>query len=575
MPPPAAAYRSSRRWKLTGKYDSGGIAMSGCCSNITRSIVVPDRPQATMNGNGGRGSPATDSSVTAGHATPAAPGSPPRRPLLDSAVVGERRRPNVLLVVLDTARADHFGPLGGMAITPGFDDLAHRGSAAVAISTSPWTVPSHASMFTGLLPFDHGVTGAAAITGDRRLASLRPAIEAQRGRWLPEVLRREGYRTVGVSANVWITKEMGFDVGFEEFHPVGMAKVTPRGAEPPRERRLRALAPEGLRGRAKRAARYLRDARRGRDFGAREALRRVRQLAAAPGEDRSWFLFVNVMEAHAPYLPPPGFGELAPKDRFLAPRVNHRWLGDAFVAAYNVGAEEEPPREDVRLLRSLYRAEVEYADSFLMGALEAFAPHLDRTLVVVTADHGENLGEDHRLGHVAALDERLVRVPLAVAGPDAPVVAEATSLATLPGMVASAVGLEGHPYPAPGGIAVAQYESAWNHLRRASEVGQRHHLTPEQEALLHAPMSLATDGRSWLLRTGDAERAWSSSGAAGPAAPRAAAAPPPAAGELIETAALRAALDAVATTPAAAAPAGATPEEEAEIESRLRELGYL
>ena len=70
--------------------------------------------------------------------------------------------------------------------------------------------------------------------------------------------------------------------------------------------------------------------------------------------------------------------------------------------------------------------------------------------MVVTADHGENLGEDHRLGHVAALDERLVRVPLAAAGPGAPAIVPGTSLAALPGMVAAAAGLDGHPYPAAG-----------------------------------------------------------------------------------------------------------------------------
>jgi arylsulfatase A-like enzyme len=472
--------------------------------------------------------------------------------------VGERDRPNVLLVVLDTARADHFSALGGASHTPAFDALADRGTAAVAVSTSPWTVPSHASMFTGLLPFEHGVTGAAAITPDRRLASLRPAIERARERWLPGVMRRAGYRTLGVSANVWITAEMGFDLGFEEFRPVGMARVTPRGAEPDQHWRLRDLAPEGVRRRAKRAARYLRDARKGRDFGAREAVRHVRELAAGPSDDRPWFLFVNVMEAHAPYLPPPGFGELAPRDRLRGPAVNHRYLGDAYVAAYNVGAADDVLKEDLRLLRRLYAAEVEYADTFLSGAFEALAGRLDRTLVVVTADHGENLGEDHRLGHVAALDERLVRVPLAIAGPNAPAAREGTSLAGLPRLVADAAGIGDHPYPEPGPVAVAQYESAWNHLRRASEVEERFPLTTEQRRALRSPMSLATDGRSWLLRAGEVDRTWGSDG--GP----------------VDAAPLRRALDEVPAgpEPGAAGP-GATPEQEAEIESRLRELGYL
>ena len=471
-------------------------------------------------------------------------------------------RPNVLLVVLDTARADHFGPFGGRAATPAFDDLAGRGRATVATSTSPWTVPSHASMFTGLLPFDHGVTGAAAIGPGRRLASLRPAIERHADRWLPEVLRRSGYRTVAVSANVWITPAMGFDLGFEEFHSVGMARVTPRGTEPDHHWRLRDLAPDPVKVRAKRTVRYLRDARKGRDFGAREAAALLRALASEPGE-RPWFCFVNVMEAHAPYLPPAGFGHLSDRDRLRGPAVNHRYLSDAFVAAYNLGAAKDLPERDLDLLRALYAGEVSYADRFLQQALESLGPLLERTLVVVTADHGENLGEDHRLGHVVGIDERLVRVPLAVAGPGAPALdGPVTSLGSLPAAMAGAAGLSGHPYGVFDGVAVAQYESGWNHLRRAVEVERRYRLSREQHGRLRAPASLATDGRTWLRRAGNEERAWLSGD-------EAAAAPP----EDVER--LRGALGDLPAEPGATPTAGPTPAEEAEIESRLHELGYL
>ena len=477
-------------------------------------------------------------------------------------------RPNVLLVVLDTARADHFGPFGGRAATPAFDRLARRGSATVAIGASPWTVPSHASLFTGLLPFSHGVTGEAAIRPDRRLASLAPAIGRHADRWLPEVLRRAGYRTVAVSANVWITPSMGFDLGFEEFHPVGMARITPRGEEPDHHWRVRDLLPDPARRRAKRAVRYLGDARRGRDFGAREALGRVRAVAADPG-DRPWFLFVNVMEAHAPYLPPPGFGSITRRQRLRGPAVNHRYLGDAFVAAYNVGAEgPRMVRGDLDVLRALYAGEVAYADRFLASAVEALGPLVDRTLVIVTADHGENLGEDHRLGHVAALDGRLVRVPLAAAGPGAPALGgrTVTSLLEGPAMVAEAAGLpagalrpEGDPE-----VAIAQYESAWHHLRRADEVERIHRLTPQQADRLRAPASLATDGRWWVVREGTSERSWESVGE-GSRSPA----------DRTAAARLREALDRLPQAPESGQAAGATPAEENEIEARLRELGYL
>ena len=123
-------------------------------------------------------------------------------------------------------------------------------------------------------------------------------------RWLPEVLRMAGYRTLGVSANVWVTPPMGFDLGFDRFVPVGMARVTPRGAQ--RKRGPADLIPQGLRRRLKRTVRYAREAREGRDFGSREILKTLKPFAAGH-HDRPFFCFVNVMETHAPYLPPPGF----------------------------------------------------------------------------------------------------------------------------------------------------------------------------------------------------------------------------------------------------------------------------
>jgi arylsulfatase A-like enzyme len=491
-----------------------------------------------MNGNGGGG-------VTSGSGYPAAEAC--SCPVLDSPAVATAG-PNVLLVVLDTARADHLGPRGGPP-TPTFDALAAGGTTATAFSTSPWTVPSHASMFSGLLPFEHGVTGSAAITRDRRLASLAGAIAPHRERWLPEVFRRAGYRTAAVSANVWITPTMGFDLGFEGFTAVGMARLTPRGGE--HRWRPRDAVPEPVRRRAKRLVRYLRDARKGRDFGGREAVREVRSLVTDPDE-RPLFLFVNVMECHAPYLPPDPYNPLIGRRRLRGPAVNHRYLGDAFVGAYSLGAVDVP-EEDLAILRALYAGEVAYADRVLGGIVEALGPALEQTIVAVTADHGENLGEDHRLGHVLSLDEQLLSVPLALAGPGVPDLSGITSLRDLPGVLCRAAGLGGHPYDARSeGVAIAQYESGWNHLRRAPDVLRRYRLSSEQEAVLRGPMSAATDGRTLLVRRADGERIEGPDDGAG---------------------ALRRALDAVGGEPAA--PEGYSPLEEAEIEERLRDLGYL
>src|SRR5688500_12318268 len=107
-------------------------------------------------------------------------------------------RPNLILLVLDTTRAD--GVLAPRSF-PGFGDLMRQGTVfSQAVSTSPWTLPSHGSLFSGLLPHEHGLTGDAAVVGGH-LRPLGTQIQALGERWLPTRLSRAGYRTFAASAN--------------------------------------------------------------------------------------------------------------------------------------------------------------------------------------------------------------------------------------------------------------------------------------------------------------------------------------------------------------------------------------
>src|SRR5205085_5046770 len=159
---------------------------------------------------------------------------------------------------IDTARADHFGPYGGGARTTAFDELAAAGTLVRgARASASWTVPSHGSIFSGLLPGEHGVDGRAARSSERRLTSLRPAIERNAARWLPEVFRKAGYETAAISANVWITREMGFDLGFDMFTQVGLAGIAPRGGA--RRARPRDALPRAVLDSGRHVARYGRE----------------------------------------------------------------------------------------------------------------------------------------------------------------------------------------------------------------------------------------------------------------------------------------------------------------------------
>jgi arylsulfatase A-like enzyme len=465
-------------------------------------------------------------------------------------------RPNVVLVVIDTARADHFGPYGNHARTPAFDELAAAGTLVRgARASAPWTVPSHGSIFSGLLPDAHGVDGRAAWSSERRLTSLRPAIERNAARWLPEVFRKAGYQTAAISANVWITREMGFDLGFDTFTQVGLAGIAPRGGA--RQTRLRDALPRAVLDRGKHVARYGRELLRGRDFGAEAALSAARELASTATKPFLWF--VNVMEPHAPYLPPAVYLPTWGPDRLVAPSVVHRFLEERSVLSFNLG-RGTLPRGAQRILRRLYAGEISYADAFVGKLAEMLGGMLDDTLLVVTSDHGEHLGEGHRLGHQLALDGALLDVPLVLRGPgqETARTGPAFALQGLPSLIADAVGLRDYPWEPSPEIAVSRYESGWDQIRRAPELAEELRLTDGELTLLRSPMASATDGRATLTIS--------------------------AAGERIEGDAsgadrLRTALrhEAVASTAEEDAQndEGVPPEEEAEIEARLRELGYL
>src|SRR3954470_17678282 len=122
---------------------------------------------------------------------------------------------NVLVLVFDTSRADAFEPYGAQAgASPAVSQLAGRGKAIDDVfSTACWTLPSHASMFTGLLPRALGLGQAPGGAPQ----GAKPVLEGQRDRLLSEVFRRAGYATRAASANLWISPHSGFEIGFEEF----------------------------------------------------------------------------------------------------------------------------------------------------------------------------------------------------------------------------------------------------------------------------------------------------------------------------------------------------------------------
>lgn len=406
--------------------------------------------------------------------------------------VTERVRPNIVLVVLDTARADALEPYGAPAgATPVLADLAARGEARPAVfSTANWTMPSHASMFTGLLPREAGLARAPG----GRPTGCRPLLEAQRHRLLPAVLAEAGYDTRGVSANVWITAGSGFDIGFDTFEEV----TTTRNAR---------LHDPSLRSRAG----WLLEAVRARsDDGASAATEVLDRWLAdrrAEASTRPFFWFVNLLECHSPYLPPRPWNRAGPLERMRIAAEAREHLTLMGIWGASAGARTVPAGA-LRRMREQYADSIRQLDDWIGRLVSRLddAGVLDDTIIVITSDHGENLGESGLLGHAFWLDDRLVRVPFVWMGPVAPRPTAVTSIADLPGMLADAIGLVDHPWSgeAERTVAVATSDAlAAADDERMERARAEYGLDDFAVWRMRTPSTAATDGRLKLVRDGD------------------------------------------------------------------------
>jgi arylsulfatase A-like enzyme len=294
------------------------------------------------------------------------------------------------LVVLDATRTDFLGPYGGEDdATPTVDNLAEKGLVFTdCIAGAPWTPASHATMFTGRYPSAHDV----------RADDLS---FPENGHYLPEALSDAGIRTQGIGAEPWLARRQGVHRGFERFHDG--SKVTENlheaghhtpGDLPTLFRAGAGYGTEPLRSRLGTD----RDAARFGVFLFREWLRRADS-----------FTFMNISVAHGPYDPPQVF-----RDRLdVSVTSDDPYLDHQSIHPYIVG-HETPSEEAWADIRQLYAAGVAHADYLLGRAIERMD---DDTWLIVTADHGDNLGENRRAGHQFSLADDLINVPLIISHP--------------------------------------------------------------------------------------------------------------------------------------------------------------
>jgi arylsulfatase A-like enzyme len=457
-------------------------------------------------------------------------------------------RPNVLLVVFDTARADAFEPFGAPpGATPTVAQLAAGGATSrTAVATSNWTLPSHASLFSGALPRAMGL--------GRDGARPRDVLAANADRLLAVALARAGWATGAISTNPWVSSIHGFGLGFAEFVDVRQRRHAPGG---------------GLRGQAE----WLADAvRADLDAGMADVEEVLARWLASRAADEPFFWFVNLMECHSPYLPPVPYNDLGPFGRLRAGREAGRYQSHRGFVLACLGELDLPDGVRERM-RHLYARSVLSMDDWLARLLERLdgAGVLDETLVILTSDHGENLGEGGMLGHGLSLDDRLIRVPLIASGPRSEDFADVASLADVPRSIASAVGLKDHPWTVPAcpdGILLSEVDGlATFDPTMAQKVADEWHLPARAVQRLSEPLTCAVDGRFKLVRQGHVDTLHDLD--ADPLEEMDAAGRHP---EVV--ARLRAALER-ATPPPEKAAGQPVMVPDADLEERLRLLGYL
>jgi len=301
------------------------------------------------------------------------------------------RQPNIVLITMDTVRADHLSAYGYFRPTsPNFDRLATQGVLFEnAIASSSWTLPSHESILTGLLPHQHGADWFTPPSRDLRT--------------LAEILKSSGYETAGFSANLnFGLAGWGMERGFEIYEDDSSS--------------IRYNLAATLAGRAFLQPLYerlIRDDRLDRRNAAqvnRDVVRWLRRRS-----NRPFFLFINYFEAHQPYR------ASAPYDRRFG-RVSEsmaRYLKTTLGGLPPQGASEA----DRAALIAGYDNCIAFVDDQLGKLLEALErqPDAANTTLIVTSDHGEAFGEHGTYDHCWNLYREGIHVPLVIVGPRIPV----------------------------------------------------------------------------------------------------------------------------------------------------------
>lgn len=334
---------------------------------------------------------------------------------------------NTVFLVLDTVRKDRISVYNDeIEFTQNIEEFAKESTVFQdAVSQAPWTLPSHASMFTGQYPWEHNATQKQLyIDTDKEI--------------LPKKFENEGYSTACFTSNTWISTHTGLADGFQEID--NFFGILPNNLMPDQAEKVWKWLNHGK-------GQWLMNKLLGigerihwMTAGVNNSTKTPRAIEKAKNfvgdnQDDEFFLFLNFMDAHLPYYPPEEYRlkhapEVDPEDIC---QEAHK---------HNGGIEEA----DFEASSKLYDAEIDYLDDQLGKLFNFFEEKelMEDTVFVLVSDHGENLGEDEMFGHQFSVSEQTVSVPMMIKAPgfDEDEIEEQTEIRALYDILPNLAGFE-------------------------------------------------------------------------------------------------------------------------------------
>jgi arylsulfatase A-like enzyme len=284
------------------------------------------------------------------------------------------RRPNVLLVSIESLRADHLSGYGyAKQTSPNIDRLGREGTVFTrSYSASSWTIPSHMTMLTSLPSIVHGVDDTGKALDPARIT-------------LAEILRSAGYQTAGFVSGPTLHAAFGFSQGFDSYEELSGLAEADYGGDPLH------VSPA-----------WVKSQRMVTGPRVRRAVTKWLETKAKP----PFFLFVHLWDPHYDYIPPP------PYDTMFDP--GYRGHFDFSQVETNPLINARMPEREKQHLVALYDGEIAATDAVLEQIVQALERRGfgDNTLIVITSDHGEEFFDHGGKGHFKTLYEEVLHVPL-------------------------------------------------------------------------------------------------------------------------------------------------------------------